>query len=356
MAKRTRTKSRTSTTPTRRRTRYAWERLSDDELLDVRICDLDLRLEQTPLYPRVLKLYDELELCNIRLKPHVWLSSEWFSPDGVPGVAIPFYLAHERLMRLEDKMLFEVEGATERHFMRLMRHEAGHAISTGYRLHYRKSWREVFGRYSQPYPEDYQPKPNSTRYVLHLDWWYAQAHPAEDFAETFAVWLRPGSRWRQQYKGWPALHKLEFVDELMDDIAGTAPPVKSKMKVEPLHQLRMTLRQHYKAKRLMYGEEWPDFFDRDLQKLFSDDAKYAHRESAALFVRRLRPEVRVAVSQWTGAHQYTIDQVLRDLVDRCKELKLRVARPQNEAKTHLMLMVAVQTANYLHGGHYRVAL
>ena len=26
---------------------------------------------------------------------------------------------------------------------------------------------------------------------MHLDPWYAQSHPDEDFAETFAVWLTP---------------------------------------------------------------------------------------------------------------------------------------------------------------------
>ena len=54
--------------------------------------------------------------------------------------------------------------------------------------------------------------------MLNLANWYAQSHPIEDFAETFAVWLRPGSRWRSRYADWPALRKLEYVDALMQEV------------------------------------------------------------------------------------------------------------------------------------------
>ena len=87
----------------------------------------------------------------------MWLSSEWFSPDGIPGIAIPFYLAHPRLRKLEHRQILEVEGGTEGECMRILRHEAGHAIDTAYRLHRRKRWREIFGSFSQPYPDSYRP-------------------------------------------------------------------------------------------------------------------------------------------------------------------------------------------------------
>ncbi len=337
--------------------RYDWVGLGDTELLDLRFCDLELgRVEDAPVVARVERLYDELAEHDIVLRPHVWFSSEWFSPDGVPGIALPFYLGHERLTRLEQKMFIEVEGAGERQCMRILRHEAGHAVCTAYRLHYRKRWRELFGRFTEPYPDFYQPKPDSKDFVVHLERWYAQAHPAEDFAETFAVWLHPSSRWRQRYKGWRAMRKLEYVDELMHDIAGQTPPVRSRQRIEPLNQLKTTLREHYRKKRETYADDWPDFYDRDLRRLFSDQPEHARRESAAVFLRRIRPEVREAVAKWTGEYQYTIDQVLRDMIDRCKELKLRVRNGEQQTQHDTTLMVAVQTMAYLCGGRHRIAL
>ena len=166
------------------------------------------------------KLYRELNARSIAFKPHVWLGEEWFTPDGVAGFAIPFYLAHPRLMKLERAQMLEVEGASEGECMRILRHEAAHALGNAFRLHSRRSWKDIFGSYRVDYPEWYQPQPGSRDYVLNLDAWYGQAHPAEDFAETFAVWLKPGNNWRRQYEGWGALRKLEYVDSLMKDRFG----------------------------------------------------------------------------------------------------------------------------------------
>lgn len=344
-------------TTSRRTTRRPWVRWSDERLLNVRLCDLGLKIEGTDLQPRVERLYEELAERDIRLRPHVWLSSEWFSPDGIPGIAIPFYLAHDRLIRLEKKMMLGgVDGAGDTQCMRLLRHEAGHCVCTAYRLHYRPIWRETFGSFTQPYPQSYQPKPNSRDFVLHLDWWYAQAHPAEDFAETFAVWLRPHNRWKRLYEGWPAMRKLQRVDQMMQDIARATPPIRQRKLIEPLSEIRMTLGEHYHRKRKQYAQEWPEFFDRDLRKLFTDDPARARGESAAAFFRRERSHIRALVAHWTGVAPYTIEQVLRDMIDRCKELKLRLAHSPARTRTHAMLMITVQTMHHLHRGNYRYAL
>jgi len=237
-----------------RRKDFDWAELPDDELLEVRMCELGLRIEKTPLAKRVERLYAELEHREIRFRPHCWLSDEWFSCDGVPGIAIPFYLAHPRLARLERKLMLEVEGGTQDWCMRILRHEAGHAIDTAYGLHRRRRWREVFGKYSQPYPSFYQPKPYSKKYVLHLDSWYAQSHPSEDFAETFAVWLKPRSRWRSQYRGWSALKKLQYVDELMTEIRDARPAVVTRRHVAPLRSMRKTLGST--TRRSVPGTAW----------------------------------------------------------------------------------------------------
>lgn len=340
----------------RRRGRHWWADLPDEELLDLKMRQLHVTLEGTALEQRVERLYEDLARKDLRFRPHVWLSTEWFSPDGVPGIALPFYLAHPRLAKLEQRQMFKVEGAGETECLRILRHEAGHTIDNAYRLHRRKRWRELFGPYTRRYPDHYRPKPHSRNYVLHLDAWYAQAHPAEDFAETFAVWLQPGSKWKQRYKGWPAMRKLEYVDELMHEIADEVPPVRTRERVEPLSQVSMTLRKHYRRKRMHYADDFPDFYDADLRQIFSDAPRYASRPTAASFLRSIRAELRDKVARWTATHPYTIDQVLRDMIDRCKELKLRLAVPEPRARQEAMIMVTVQTMNYLHSGHHRVAL
>src|SRR5436309_1043647 len=121
--------------------------MTDQQLLGVRLRDLHLRIKGTPLEERMYRLYDELEARAILMRPHVWLSEEWFTPDGVSGFAIPFYLAHPRLIKLERAQMLEVEGGSEDECMRILRHETGHAISNAFRLHAGREWNDVFGSY-----------------------------------------------------------------------------------------------------------------------------------------------------------------------------------------------------------------
>lgn len=336
-----------------------WAKDKDEKLLGRTFRELGLSLADCPaLLTDVDRLNSELKQAGIaRFKPHYWLSSEWFSPDGVPGIAIPFYLAHPRLTRLEKSQMLVVEGGPLRQRMMILRHEAGHAVCNAYRLHRRKRFRELFGSTSTPYPETYKPDPSSRDHVTHLPAWYAQAHPAEDFAETFAVWLTPGGKWRKAYAAWPnAMRKLMYMEELMAQVGDLTPLVRSRRTIEPVSSLGTTLREHYRKKRWFYGDTFPDFYDRDLLKLFSADAKFANRPTAASTLRSFQAELREDVARWTGTHAYTIDQVLRDMIDRCKELKLRLAVPVLQAKREATLMVTVQTMNYMHAGHHPVAL
>ena len=339
------------------RRRRAWVGYADERLLDVRLRDLGLTIERTVLARHVRRLYVELEQRGIRFRPHVWLSTEWFSPDGVPGIAIPFYLAHPRLLRLEARQMAEVEGGTEASCMRILRHEAGHAIDTAYRLHTRRSWRERFGRWTDPYPDHYRPQPASRSYVVHLDAWYAQAHPAEDFAETFAVWLKPGGRWRTRYRDWPnALAKLEYVDVTMQEIARRAPRVASRRRIEPVSELTTTLREHYVRKRQRFGGGSAEAYDADMRRVFSDDPRYRERPTAGSFLRGLRKELRTTLAEWTGTHAYTVDQVLQGMIERCRRLELRLAAPPREARTQVMLLLTVHTMNCLHLGRHEFRL
>ncbi len=302
------------------------------------------------------QLHAELAERNLKIKPQIWLSDDWFSPDGIPGIAVPFYMAHPRLMRLERKQMLEVEGGTKRWCMRILRHEAGHAIDTAFRLHRRKTYKEMFGNYNDPYPETYRPKPLSKNFVLHLEPWYAQAHPAEDFAETFAVWLNPRSRWKQQYRGWTAIKKVEFVDELMSRISGQPPKVNSRAKVDPVHRIKKTLREHYAERHARYNVNSPSAFDEALKKLFPQPPKTRKTKSAAAFLQKNRSDFSFSISQWTAEYRYTIDQVLREMIERCRTLKLTVevqadGKVANEAeiRQNLLIMITVHTMNYLRG-------
>ena len=329
--------------------------MTDRQLLDLRLCDLPLRIRGTRLEQRIDKLYRELDARSLQLRPHIWLSEEWFTPDGVSGFAIPFYLAHPRLMKLERAQMLEVEGSSESECMRILRHEAGHAIDNAFRLHSRSSWTGTFGSYRVPYPEWYQPQPGSRDYVLNLDAWYGQAHPAEDFAETFSVWLKPGARWRKQYQGWGAQRKLEYVDQIMTSLAGRRPSRIVRRKVEPLASLKKTLREHYRRKRAYYTIHWPASYERNLYRVFSAGSRGSAR-SAAQFLRHYRREISDIVARGTGVHHYTVNHIVRHMIVRCREQNLRVTIPEEEARQLIIVTLTMQVMQVLRTGYHRIPL
>jgi len=150
----------------------AWVTLRDEELLALRICDLGVRIEGSELQTRVGQLYDELAARAVSLRPDCYLGDEWFSPEGVPAIAVPFYLAHPRLKTLELHQMLEVEGGTSEWCQRLLRHECGHAIDHAYRISSRRQWQEVFGSPETEYtPDTYRPRPYSKSFVRHRPNW-----------------------------------------------------------------------------------------------------------------------------------------------------------------------------------------
>jgi hypothetical protein len=332
-----------------------WASFTDEQLLAVRMCDLKLSIAGTEIEQRIARVDGELEARGL-VRPHYWLSDEWFTPDGVPGVAVPFYLADPRLEKLELSQMLEIEGGDEHTCLKILRHEAGHAIDNAYHLRRRPTRRRLFGTPATPYPEYYTPKPYSKSFVQHLDHWYAQSHPDEDFAETFAVWLDPQSNWSTRYAGWPAHRKLEYMDRLMRDTARRKPRIRSKRQVDPVDRLRKTLGDHYRTKREHYGLDHPDFYESDLRNLFSDAPQYTKNPSAARFLRGIRKEVRSTVASFTDTYQYTIEQIIEKIIQRCRELNLRLTDSEAVMKTDFMVFLTVQTMNYLHSGRHRVAL
>ena len=330
----------------------AWTRMSDKELLEVRFCDLGLKIRGTRVAPRIRSLYAELAARGLGFRPHCWLAEEWFSPDGVPGIAIPFYLAHPRLERLERRLMHEVEGGNANWLMRILRHEAGHALDTAYRLRRRRGWRDVFGPASLPYPESYRPRPGSRRFVQHLGSWYAQSHPTEDFAETFAVWLPPRSRWRSHYAEWPAIDKLQYVETLMRDLRGRRPSVRSRDRVEPLSADTRTLGQHYRRKLARYRRMRRNLADQMIQRVFGTRAAVRRPLAAATFIRRIKPELLRTARRRSGASDYVIHQVLRLMVERCMAGRLTVNVPLRAARRNAAWL-AVRLVELLNQGASR---
>ncbi len=320
--------------------KYPWAVLPREELLDLRLCDLDLRLRGSWVELCIDRLSVELQQRDLRIRAHCWLSEEWFCPQGICGIAIPFYLAHPRLRRLEHVEVKRVEGGSRRECLRLLRHEMGHAIQGALKLHRRRRWRELFGRSTVPYPDEYQPDPSSRNYVQYLDYWYAQSHPIEDFAETFAVWLDPRSRWRRRYRDWPALEKLAYVDELMDEFKGRRIPRLDRTRIEEIRSIHKTLRQYYSERHQRYGETFPDHFDTELLRVFT---RHTASRSAALYLLRNRRRVRQRAMAVLGDEQYLIDMVYRELIGRTRALDLRVADREGMLEEVAMLVAVCVT-------------
>jgi hypothetical protein len=245
-------------------------------------------------------------------------------------------------------MIIDVEGGTVPECMRILRHEAGHVLQHAYQLQRRRRWQELFGRSSTRYPKYYRPNPASRRHVHHLPMWYAQSHPDEDFAETFAVWLTPRSNWRKRYVGWPALKKLQYVDELMAEVAAQKPLLTRRFRVDPLSRLSQTLADHYAKKQAHYAVDHPKFYDRDLRRIFSDHPKHRRSPTAASFLRRNRAKIRQIVSKWTGEYQLTLDAVFDDVIGRCRELELRAAGSERQLRMDFVVFLTAKTVHSLY--------
>ena len=334
----------------------SWTRLTDEQLLGMRLCDLGLSVETSRLAPHIRRLYRELQARGISFKPHAWLSEEWFSPDGVPGIAIPFYLAHPRLERLERRVMREVEGGNSRWLMRILRHEAGHALDNAYRLRRRRRWREVFGPASLPYPHRYRARPGSRRYVHHLGEWYAQAHPTEDFAETFAVWLKPNSDWRKTYAAWPAFHKLNLVDELLTSVRGTAPPVRNRLRIDSITNDTRTLAQVYRRKLARRRSDRRGLAQELLLKAFTVERERPRAGRVATLLRREKNPLVEAVSRELGLPSYSVHQILRMLIERCDQLELYVRGSRRDAERNARWILGRVARFYAQGETPHLAL
>jgi hypothetical protein len=331
-----------------------WSGLSDDELLERKISRLGLKLDGTSLQPLIQQLYDELSQKGLAFHPPCHVGDEWFVPVGIQAIFIPFFLTHDRLRQLERKIILEVEGETPEMFMKLIRHEAAHAYAYAYQFMRKRKWQRTFGKSSSDEtPSFYRPHPHSRGFVVHLDDWYAQSHPDEDFAETFAVWLTPGLDWRARYKDWKALQKLEYVDELMRSLAGKPPLPLSEYRVADYDCLSVKLKTYYARKRKEYEHSFPDFYDNDLRQLFVPSGDLEIHVKASVYLRRHRRELENAVCQWTNENKYRVNQLLTRLIARCDKLNLQIIAYNPKQNLSVGAYITTLVMNHLFTGKFK---
>lgn len=326
--------------------------IPEEKLLETRICDLPVSIENTWLAECVKELHKELTANEIPFIPECYLADEWLTPDKEPVVGIPFFLADPALIRLEKKMMLEAEGDTRQWCMKLLRHETGHALNYAYRLYRRKKWREIFGPFSKDYPDTYRFRPYSRNFVRHLEDYYAQYHPDEDFAETFSVWLTPELNWKEQYKGWKALKKLQYVDEVMNSLKGKAPPVKTGKKYWQASKMKTRLKNYYRKKRRFHAEDFPDFHDTNLRKIFTLE-KEENNQRADTVIRKHRKTLLESSSIWTGEKKYIVGDLIQKIIKRCRELRLYTREDETASIMRVCTYINTLVMNYQHTGRYR---
>ena len=329
--------------------------LSDADLLKFRLKDLNLKIEGTDVEQYVNQLYSELEAKGLNFKPKIFFGDEWFSPEGMNAISVPFYLANTRLKQLEKAMMLEVEGGTDEWFMKLLRHEAGHCFDHCYRFSKRKKWSQVFGSPNVEYqPETYRPQPFSKSYVKHLDNWYAQAHPDEDFAETFAVWLSPESDYKKVYQKWPvALKKLDYIEKLAKESVKLRSLDEKGRLPSQVSNLSTTLEKYYQKRRRDQANDYPDFYDSDLKKIFNGEADLKKELSASRFMTKNRKLIVATVAWATNERKFTIDSLVKKLRTRCDELNLKLGKNETQTTMEVASFLTSLVKNYLFTGKFK---
>jgi len=320
------------------------------EILNKPIRDLGLKIDGSPLHRLVQQLYRELGKKSLtKFRPLCYLSDEWGCPSGEPVIGIPFYLANADLAHFE-KEINDLEDPRE--IMMYLRHEAGHAFNYAYKLHQTPEWKQLFGPFRRPYHDNYRPIPFSRNYVRHLAGWYAQKHPDEDFAETFAVWLTPRSAWRERYRGWGAMAKLQYMNRIAREL-GNVDPVRRRGRTDiTVDEMEATVAEFYQRT----NDEIPlvDLaLDTDLRDIFNASKRRKTAKAAHEFLHSQKKAVVDKVAYWTGAQRPLIKKLIEVIEKRIAELGLFV--DTGRESEHLIQITVYLTAlamNYMARGKF----
>jgi Putative zinc-binding metallo-peptidase len=331
--------------------------LKEGRLLFTRIRDLGLKIEGTPLETVLAQFQEEIEAKGIRRwKPSFYLSDEWGVPFGSISIAIPFYLAKPELKEVHAERTAYLEGEGRTDLLRYLRHEMGHAVNYAYRLYEQEEWTRHFGSIRKPYVEEYKPVPFSRRFVRNLPGWYAQKHPDEDWAETFAVWMTPGLDWRAAYAGWPeALEKLEYCDRAMASCNARDPLVTATERDVDVSEISGSLEQYY-GESEEPDEGWPPGLDGALQAIFEDfgtaDDGGARGQASELILRLKRDLVR-NVYRWTGHFPEPARNLVQHLAERAKALgQVYPADSEGAVTVAITALITTLAMNHVLRGNY----
>lgn len=323
------------------------------ELLNTRISDFGLKIEGSPVEPCLRRLRREMAAKRFVFRPEVYLTDSWGCPDRVPVIGLPFYLADRRLTRLDEEQSGEAEDAKT--VMMVLRHEAGHAVNYAYRLWERPSWREIFGPFTKPYRDIFRPNRFSRHFVRHIasssyGRTYAQKHPDEDFAETFAVWLTPRSGWRQRYRHWPVIRKLRYIDRLMREVRGERPTNLSRRRLRPVEKMTYLLADHYGKRAGFFRRAARGYVDDRLREAFPPSRARALAPAADLF-RRHHAELLDRLVRWSGLEKTEAGIILRKLESRSETLRLRYPRrARSKAVTDITALAMALALDYAYTG------
>jgi hypothetical protein len=326
------------------------DEISYQKLLATRICDLDLEVNEC-MASDFRKLKKELKEHRILLWPDFYFGNEWGCVDKKIAVSIPFYLATPELRDLEG------ETPTHEGIMKILRHETGHAVNYAYKLWQSDRWKETFGDFRKRYPKRYLSRVNpwSKSFVRHLhyigDRHYAQKHPDEDWAETFATWLDPRSHWKVRYRNWPqALEKLAFVDFLMDEIVGKEPVNTATKHDGEYTEIEETVSEWWGIDGEILDEELQEYLT-DMNELFIRPPNGRRKLLPAWklirkYARVLTDEVGLWISK---SNRHTVRRCLRLWEAICRNESLGY-RPEQEEQMLIELSILL-TYHVMDGVH-----
>ncbi|WP_372652191.1 putative zinc-binding metallopeptidase [Halobacteriovorax sp.] len=325
---------------------------SKTSFLNTPLCQLDLQFKGSLVEECLKKVQDELKEKGLNFRFHYWISDDWFCPDGISGIAIPFYLLNSKIEKLEKEYVGQVEGKTKSECLKLIRHEVGHAIDNAFNLRECSIRKELFGDSNLRYPKEYIRKPFSKNYVKHLSENYAQAHPDEDWAETFAVWLTPNSEWKQKYSNWKAIEKLNYLDQVMNSLRGKKAKCLCRDTIDEIETLGITLKTYLNRKSKLKRKYQTPIFNSSIKKLFSTGRK----SNALNFINANEKELCLKVAKNTNQYHYIVRDVLKELKSECRKNQLTLKRPVRETRTLLINLLSRSTVLYVKQGKNKVVM
>lgn len=315
-----------------------FEGLNQDEILALKLKQLKVDISGSWVEPLIKQVFEELESFGLKWRPHIWVSNEWFCPDGVPGVAIPFYLLSKKLIKMEKENVGFIEGHTDISFLKLFRHEVGHAFDNAFKLRNKHLRQSIFGSSKLEYKKYYSPKKYSTSYVKHLPLNYAQAHPDEDFAETFAFVIS-GKHNKKFNQSLIVRKKINFILQSLDSAKRSRPKLNNKYKFEELNHDQRTLKSYYRQRRKDLNIT--NINTKDFLQSFSDDP--SEYQASKYLLARMK-EIKSEVAEHVGTRTYHLDEIVKDIYQNLNKKKLYIT-DENKAELEIKDLIVYQALN-----------